>query len=130
MVEEMNKAEKAEKERHRQDDANRPWVYVPEYERAPEPKKEEPRGVYHVTFWKENYVLNASYKNGVLLFEENCPPTSPGYVGCGDLVTIRRPGHVGHTYATFEVVRVEGEARVALEVGSKAHTAWLGGKFF
>jgi hypothetical protein len=75
-------------------------------------------------------VLNASYKNGVLVFEENCPRTSPGYVGCGDLVTIRRPGCVGPTYVTFEVVRVEGEARVGLEVGSKVHTEWLNGRFF
>ncbi len=51
MIEEMNKAEKAEKERRRQEEANRPRVYVPEYEpRAPEPKKEEPRGVYRIEF--------------------------------------------------------------------------------
>lgn len=46
MIEEMNKAEKAEKERRRQEEANRPRVYVPEYEpRAPEPKAPSNRGV-------------------------------------------------------------------------------------
>jgi len=75
-------------------------------------------------------VLNASYKNGVLVFEENCPSSSPSYVGCGDLITIRRPGCAGQVYATFEVVRVDGPDRLALEVGSGAHAAWLAGRFF
>jgi hypothetical protein len=47
MIEELNKAEKEQKERMRREEANRPRVYAPEPAR-PAPKSEEPsnRGVY------------------------------------------------------------------------------------
>lgn len=74
-------------------------------------------------------MLNAKYSNGVLTFEENCPATSPGYVGCGDKITIRTPGTVAGCYSSFEVISLDGEDRLALEIGSKVHALWLTGRW-
>lgn len=74
-------------------------------------------------------MINAAYRNGVLTFEENCPRSSPAYIGCGDTVTIRTPGTVAGCYSTFEVISVDGEDRLALEIGSKVHADWVAGRW-
>jgi hypothetical protein len=51
MIEEANKAEKAEAERRRQEEAARPRVYAPEPpSKKKEPEAPEPRGVFRIEF--------------------------------------------------------------------------------
>lgn len=72
-------------------------------------------------------MMNANYTDGILTFEENCPKNSPAYIGCGDRITIRKPGTVAGSYAEFEVISADGEDRLAIEVGSRIYAAWLAG---
>jgi hypothetical protein len=74
--------------------------------------------------------VNARYTgNGVLSFENPCPYGSPSFEGAGTVITIRTPGTAGGCYTDFLVIAVDGEDRLAVEVGSAAYNDFMAGRF-